>query len=59
MYGACDKVLYFSDCFKNQKMCDKAVEKDSRMSKFVLDNFKTQGMCEKLLKIVVSNNTCS
>ena len=31
-------------------MCDKAVEKDSKMFKCVSDYFKTKEMCKKLLK---------
>ena len=33
-----------------KKMCDKAVEKDSMMLKFIPDHFKTQKMCEKYIK---------
>ena len=41
-------------------MCDKTVEKDSKMLKFAPDYFKTQGMCEKAVKkSIVCNNTCS
>ena len=31
-------------------MCDRAVEKDLKMLKFVPDYFKTQEMCEKPVK---------
>ena len=34
--------MYVSDCSKTQNMCDKAVEKDSKMLKFVPDYLKTQ-----------------
>ena len=45
---------------KVKKMCDKTVEKDSKMLKFAPDYFKTQGMCEKAVKkSIVCNNTCS
>ena len=40
-------------CFgllKTQKMCDKTVEKDSKMLKFVPDYFKTQEIREKAVK---------
>ena len=39
--------MHVSYCSKTQKMCDKAVEKDSKMLKFVPDYFKTQDMCKK------------
>ena len=35
-------------------MCDKTIEKDSMMLKFVPDYFKTQEMCEKAFKNVFS-----
>lgn len=41
----------FLNILKLQKICDKAVEKDSNMLMFVLDYFKTQEMCEKVVKI--------
>ena len=34
--------MYISDCFKTIKICDKAVEKDSEILKFVPDYFKTK-----------------
>ena len=33
-----------------KKMRDKAVEKDSKMLKYVSDYFKTQEMCQKAVK---------
>ena len=48
----------FLTVLRIKKMCDKAVEKDSKMLKFVFDYFKTQ-MCGKAVKIVVCNNACS
>ena len=39
--------LNVSDYSKAQKMCDKAVKKDSKMLKCVPDYFKTQEMCKK------------
>ena len=35
-------------------MCDKTIEKDSMMLKFVPDYFKTQEMCEKAFTNVFS-----
>ena len=36
-------LMHVSGCSNNtQEMCDKAVEKNSKMLKFVLDYFKTQ-----------------
>ena len=37
-------VFYYS---KTRKMCDKTLEKDSKMLRFVPDFFKTQEICEK------------
>ena len=39
-----------SDCSETQKMCDKTVQKDSKMLKFVPDYFKTHAMREKVVK---------
>ena len=46
--------MHVSDHSKNQKTCDKAVKKGSKMLKFVPDYFKAQEMCEKAVK-----NRCS
>ena len=48
----------FLTVLRIKKMCDKAVEKDSKMLKFVFDYFKTQIMRGKAVKIVVCNNAC-
>ena len=47
------KVLHLSHCFKTPKICDKNVEKDSLILKFVLDSFKTQGMLLKSLLAII------
>ena len=47
------KVLHLSHCFKTPKICDKDVEKDSLILKFVLDIFKTQGMLLKSLLAII------
>ena len=39
--------MHVSDCSKTQKMCDGAVDKDSKMLKCVPDCFKTHEMCKK------------
>ena len=51
----CDKVfiengamlVYFIDCYKDQKMCIKAVDNYYFALRFVHDSFKTQNMCKK------------
>ena len=42
--------MHASDCSKTQKMCDKAVEKDSKKLKFVPDYFKAQEISQKAVK---------
>ena len=37
-------------CSKTQKLCDEVVEKYSKRLKFICDYFRTQEMCEKVVK---------
>ena len=39
-----------SDHFKTEKMCEKAVENKPETLKFVLDNFKSLGICERAVE---------
>ena len=48
LYESVDSTMFMhvSDCFKTQKMCDKAVDVNiSKMLTFVSDYFKTQDIC--------------
>ena len=40
-------LMHIFYCSKTRKMCDKTLEKDSKMLRFVPDFFKTQEICEK------------
>ena len=42
--------MYVFDYSMSQKMGDEAVEKDSKILKFLRDYFKTQEICEKAVK---------
>ena len=44
------KFMHVCDCSKTQIMCDKALEKDSKMLKLAPDYFKTQEICNKAVK---------
>ena len=53
MHIMCESVastmfMHVTDCFKTQKTCGRALEKYSKMSKIVLDYFKTQEISEKI-----------
>ena len=43
-------LMHVSNCSKTHKMCDKTLNKDSKMLKFVSNYFKTQEMSEKAAK---------
>ena len=42
--------MHFFVCSKTRKINDKLVEKDSKMSKFLSDYFKTPEICSKAVK---------
>ena len=42
------------DSYKNQEMCNKAVDNYPHMLEFVLEFYKTQEMCDKVVDIYPS-----
>ena len=46
-------LLFIADCYKDQKMCDGAVNNDFHVLEFVPEYCQTQKMCDK----AVNNNS--
>ena len=47
------------DCYKNQKMYDKAVDNYPHALEFVPDCYMTQEMCDKVAILIVLQQNCS
>ena len=47
------------DCYKNQKMCDKAVDNYPHALDFVPDCYVTQEICDKVAILIVLQQNCS
>ena len=46
----CDKAIWersVPDCYKNEQLCDKAIDNDPHALEFVPECYKTHTMCDK------------